>query len=112
MGFHIVNPAVKTAAPAMESSTAQSIAQQHEPIKQARTRGTGSGRHGGARPRPPVIDLHQPGHLSVGNVMALFGLASSTTFYAWLADGRIPPPDGRNPRPYWKTETINAWLVR
>lgn len=73
-------------------------------------RGQGSGRRGGARPRPPMIDLAQPGHLSVGNVMALLGIGSSTTFYKRLADGRIPLPDGRNPRPYWFTQTIRDFL--
>jgi predicted DNA-binding transcriptional regulator AlpA len=51
------------------------------------------------------LDLNQPGRLRVGHLMTLFSVSHSS-IYKRLADGRIPPPDGRDPRLYWLTSTI------
>ena len=63
------------------------------------------------RAKPPVIDLSQPGRLSLGNMLALFNV-SAATFYEGLKSGRYPKPDGYDGRrPFWKTATALAALA-
>lgn len=58
-----------------------------------------------SRAKPPIIDLNQPGRLSVGNMLALFNV-SAATFYDGMKSGRYPQPDGYDGRkPFWKTAT-------
>lgn len=64
----------------------------------------------GVKARAPAIDLSQPGRLRVANLLALYGIASANTLYRWMHLKRIPLPDGRDPRPYWRTSTIRAHL--
>jgi hypothetical protein len=63
------------------------------------------------RAKPPLIDLNQPGRLSVGNMLALFNV-SAATFYEGLKSGRYPKPDGWDGRrPFWKTVTARTALM-
>jgi hypothetical protein len=61
------------------------------------------------RAQAPVISLDMPGRLRVGNLMALLGISHSV-FYVARKAGKIPPPDGNDGRPYWKTETVRKCL--
>ena len=64
-----------------------------------------------SRAKPPIIDLNQPGRLSLGNMLALFNV-SAATFYAGMKSGRYPAPDGHDGRlPFWKTATALAALT-
>ena len=57
------------------------------------------------------LDLSQPGRLRVGHLMALFQISHSSVYKRLAeADSRLPPPDGRDPRPYWHTSTIRDAL--
>lgn len=76
----------------------------------ANTKGGGGG-NGHAKPLPLTLDLTQPGRLRVGHLMTLYTCGHSA-IYARLKIGAIPSPDGRDPRPYWKTATILADLSR
>lgn len=58
----------------------------------------------------PLVPLDQPGLLRVCHLMALLSV-SRASVYARVADGRLPAADGRDGRPYWKTQTINAYLA-
>lgn len=74
--------------------------------------GSGNGSSGGhARPLPLTLDLTQPGRLRVGHLMTLYTCGHSA-IYARIKAGSLPAPDGRDPRPYWKTATIFADLSR
>jgi hypothetical protein len=63
-----------------------------------------------ARPKPLPVPLDQPGRLRIGHLMHLYG-CSHTTIYSRIRSGFIPAPDGRDPRPYWLTSTINPHFV-
>ena len=65
---------------------------------------------GHTRPRAPEISLDAPGRLRVAHLLALYALSHSA-LYARLRMKRIPPPDGRDPRPYWNTATIKHDLA-
>ncbi|MDP9586028.1 UNVERIFIED_ORG: hypothetical protein J2791_005343 [Burkholderia contaminans] len=67
---------------------------------------------GHTKPRAPQISLHEPGFIRVAHFQALLGDLSHSAFYARLKLKRIPPPDGRDPRPYWKTSTVREFLER
>lgn len=60
--------------------------------------------------RAPLMRLDQHGHLYVTNLMHLFQ-CSRQTIYSRLAQGVIPPPDGRDGlRPYWNTQTLRPYF--
>jgi hypothetical protein len=65
---------------------------------------------GGVKPKAPVISLSEPGRLRVANLLALYNIGSANTLYTWLHFKKIPPPDGRDPRPFWLTSTIAEHL--
>lgn len=65
---------------------------------------------GHTKPRAPQISLSEPGFIRVAHFQALLGDLSHSAFYARLKLKRIPPPDGRDPRPYWKTSTVREFL--
>lgn len=68
------------------------------------------GQRGHVLPRPPVIDLNQPGRLRTANILALVGI-SHATLYARMRSGAIPRPDGKDGGLlYWKTQTIKEYL--
>lgn len=62
-----------------------------------------------------LIDLNQPGRLRKGHLMTLLGL-KSTTLWARLAEGSVPPPSGydgktgKHDRPYWNNSVIKDYL--
>lgn len=63
------------------------------------------------KPQPPLIDLNQPGRLHVANLLALYGLKSTSRLYEKIGLNQIPQPDGRDGRrPFWKTSTIRQHL--
>ena len=74
---------------------------------------------GHTAPRAPIISLDQPGRLRLANVIALLGISHST-FCAGLkprkkgdviVPRRYPPPDGYDGKfPWWRTDTIKAFL--
>ncbi|SIT40055.1 hypothetical protein BN2476_230363 [Paraburkholderia piptadeniae] len=65
---------------------------------------------GHTTPKAPHISLHEPGFIRVAHFQALLGDLSHSAFYARLKLKRIPPPDGRDPRPYWRTSTVRDFL--
>ncbi|CAG4920425.1 hypothetical protein [Paraburkholderia gardini] len=66
-------------------------------------------RTGGTRPKTVITPLNQPGRLRVGHLLTLLSI-SATTFYRRLNAGVIPEADGSDGKPYWKTETVRAFL--
>lgn len=71
---------------------------------------------GKARPRPPHVDLDQPGWLYVGNLLWILQISASN-LYAGLRPKkgepttRYPLPDGISQgRKVWHTRTIKAFL--
>lgn len=63
-------------------------------------------------PKAPSIDLSQPGRLRVAHLLSLLGVAHST-LYLGLKTGRYPAPDGYDGKmPFWRTETIRAFLQK
>lgn len=69
---------------------------------------------GHTKPKDPQMSLEQPGRLRVAHCQWLLGRISHSAFYARLhhpiPEYRFPKPDGHDPRPYWKTETIKKLL--
>lgn len=65
---------------------------------------------GHTKPKAPQISLHEPGFIRVAHFQALLGDLSHSAFYARLKLGRVPKPDGHDPRPYWKTSTVRDFL--
>ncbi|CAG9273467.1 conserved hypothetical protein [Paraburkholderia unamae] len=65
---------------------------------------------GHTKPKAPQISLSEPGFIRVAHFQALLGDLSHSAFYARLKLKRIPPPDGRDPRPYWKTSTVRDFF--
>ena len=61
-------------------------------------------------PRVPELSLNEPGRLRVAHMQALLGGISHTAFYSRRDAGRVPPYDGNDGRPYWKTSTVKAFL--
>jgi hypothetical protein len=65
----------------------------------------------GTQPKVPVISLDEPGLIRNANFQALLGGLSQAAFYQRRKKGLIPPPDGFDPRPYWRTATVKAYLT-
>ena len=65
---------------------------------------------GHPRAQVPLISIHEDGRLRVAHLMALFACGHNA-FYSRLDKGFIPPPDGRDPRPYWLTSTVRPFLT-
>ncbi|AMM14937.1 hypothetical protein AX768_13360 [Burkholderia sp. PAMC 28687] len=63
------------------------------------------------QPKAPLISLDQPGYIRNANFQALLGNLSSPAFFQRRKKGLIPPPDGFDPRPFWRTETVKAFLT-
>jgi hypothetical protein len=74
-------------------------------------RKAGKRRSGNVKPIPPAISLDQPGRIRTANFQALLGGLSSPAFYQRMKKGLVPPHDGYDPRPYWKTETVKKFLT-
>ena len=61
-------------------------------------------------PKPPLIDINQPGRLRSKHVMALCGISHST-LYLRQKQQLFPKPDGKDGGlNYWNTKTIKAYL--
>lgn len=69
-------------------------------------------RSGHTKPRQPEFSLYEPGRVRVAHFQALLGGVSHSAFYNRLQEGRVPPPDGRDPRPFWRTATVRAFLEK
>ena len=67
-------------------------------------------KNGHTKPKPPPMSLDGPGRIRVAHFMALLGGISHSAFYSRLQQERVPKPDGRDPRPYWNTETVREFL--
>lgn len=66
---------------------------------------------GHVMPRPPTIDLSQPGRLRTGHMLTLFSISHST-LYARIKAGTLPRWDGTDgKRNYWNTSTVRAALM-
>jgi hypothetical protein len=66
-------------------------------------------RSGHTKAKAPTISLDQPGRLRVAHLMALLSISHSS-LYERLRTHVVPKPDGHDPRPYWKTETVRLLL--
>ncbi len=67
-------------------------------------------KYGHTKPRAPIISLEQEGRLRVSNLMAILAVSHST-LYEGIKSGRYPKPDGYDGKlPYWRTDTIRAFL--
>jgi hypothetical protein len=63
------------------------------------------------KPQAPIISLEEPGYIRNANFQALLGNLSKAAFYQRRKKGVVPPPDGHDPRPFWRTETVRAFLA-
>lgn len=66
-------------------------------------------RSGNTRARAVTFDINLPGRLRSGHLQTLYSV-SAVTLYRHLKDGRVPPPDGHDPKPYWLTSTVRKHL--
>ncbi|QIN63108.1 hypothetical protein SBC1_31320 [Caballeronia sp. SBC1] len=62
------------------------------------------------QPKAPLITLDEPGLIRNAHFQALLGGLSQAAFYQRRKKGAVPPPDGHDPRPYWKTSTVKSFL--
>jgi len=63
------------------------------------------------QPKAPLITLDEPGLIRNAHFQALLGGLSQAAFYQRRKKGMVPPPDGYDPRPYWRTSTVKAYLT-
>jgi hypothetical protein len=58
----------------------------------------------------PTFSLNEPGHkVRVGHFLFYLGYKSHSSFYEWIEKGLVPKTDGRDPRPFWWSETVKAY---
>lgn len=100
-----INYVKKPAAPAAATPAAAPVAAVAAPTAKPKPQGH-------CKPLPfDVADLHKPGRLRVGHLMALFAVSHST-FYKYQAAGLIPKPDGKEfKRPFWFTSTVLPYFT-
>ena len=67
-------------------------------------------KQGHVEPEPLEISLDQPGRVRIKHWLAFLGIRHPT-FYTKRWQSLMPPPDGHDPRPYWRTETVKAFLA-
>ena len=60
---------------------------------------------GHSKARPVHFDIHDPGRCRIGHWLTLLQISHSK-FYVERKRGRIPPPDGHDPRPWWRNSTV------
>jgi hypothetical protein len=66
---------------------------------------------GHTEPKSPTFPLDEPGHkVRIANFQWLMDGMSHSAFHARQRRGFIPQPDGRDPRPFWWTETVKVYL--
>lgn len=66
--------------------------------------------------RPYRGSLSEPGRFRISNWMYILNMSHSA-FYERLKrpykyKHPVPSPDGKDPRPYWNTETVRAFLEK
>lgn len=67
---------------------------------------------GSTKPKAPVVDMNGIGWIRNAEFQFLLGGMSASAFHARRRTGKVPPPDGHDPRPYWNTSTVRAFLKR
>lgn len=67
---------------------------------------------GSTKPKALDLDLNQPGRVRNAHFQHLLGGMSASAFHTQRRKRLIPPPDGRDPRPYWNTSTIKTFLEK
>lgn len=65
---------------------------------------------GHTKPQKPPLSLDEPGRLRQAHFQYLLGGLSQSAFHARRRLKLVPPPDGLDPRPYWRTETVKLFL--
>lgn len=66
---------------------------------------------GSTAPKAPPFDLNTPAaRMRNAHFQFYLGGMSASAFHERRRKGEIPPPDGHDPRPYWRTETVRAFL--
>ena len=62
---------------------------------------------GHTEPQSPMFSLNDPGHkVRVATFQWYMGQMSHSAFHAQRKKGRVPTPDGFDPRPFWWSETV------
>ena len=69
-------------------------------------------RSGHTLPKAYPSTLDQPGRVRIAHFQCFLGGISHSALYVRIARGLIPKPDGRDPRPYWRTETVRKFLEK
>ena len=64
---------------------------------------------GHVQPRALLISLDQPGRVRIAEWLGMLGIKHAT-FYTRRWQEILPKPDGHDPRPFWNTETVRAFL--
>lgn len=67
---------------------------------------------GSTKPKAPLFSLDGPGRVRNAHFQALLGDLGASAFHARIRDGRVPKPDGYDPRPYWHTTTVRTFLLK
>lgn len=66
--------------------------------------------NGNTHARPLPFKLSDPdGCVRVGHWLTLLDI-TAPPFYRRLRDGKVPPPDGNDGRPFWRTSTVRKFL--
>ncbi len=65
---------------------------------------------GHTMPKKPEISLDEPGRIRIAHFQDLLGGLSHSAFDVRRRLGLVPPYDGRDPRPYWNTQTVKKFL--
>jgi len=66
---------------------------------------------GHTQPKMPAFSLNDPGQkVRISNFQHFMGGISHSAFHARQQRNLIPDPDGRDPNPFWWTETVKAFL--
>ena len=57
-------------------------------------------------PRPLPVDRNcLPSRVRMGHLVTLLS-RSSSSLYVDIREGKLPPPDGNDGRPFWKASTV------
>lgn len=64
------------------------------------------------QPKKPPISLDEPGRLRNAHIQYLLGGLSQSALRDRITYKNFPRPDGRDPRPFWATETVRQFLQK
>lgn len=93
----------KTSAPLKVTANFDEVPEQLKPQRS----------NGHQQPKALMVPLDTPGaRVRVCHWLHLLGGLSASAFYKRLERGYIPLPDGHDPRPYWRTETVQEFLSK